>query len=119
MGYGLMLVHATIKEIKQRQEQQQPQKIARLERGLNMATRDNSSRVLVEAGIQPRMKHGVNTEFTNVRICLMTGIATERRGSAHGWRGTPTDTNWMQRRFRKPLFLSVGLPRHPWAFFRV
>jgi hypothetical protein len=32
MGYGLMLVHATIKEIKQRQEQQQPQKVARIER---------------------------------------------------------------------------------------
>ena len=30
MGYALMLVHATTKEIRQRQEQQQPQKVANL-----------------------------------------------------------------------------------------
>lgn len=30
MGYGLLRVHSTIKEIRQRQEQQQPQKVASL-----------------------------------------------------------------------------------------
>jgi hypothetical protein len=29
MGYALMMVHSTIKEIRQRQEQLQPQKVAR------------------------------------------------------------------------------------------
>jgi hypothetical protein len=33
MGYGLLLVHSTIKEIKLRQEQQQPQKVAAIRKG--------------------------------------------------------------------------------------
>lgn len=63
MGYGLMLVHATIKEIKQRQEQQQPQKIARRERVVDRAPKFNSGWDLASDKIQPRREHGSNTDL--------------------------------------------------------
>ena len=38
MGYALMLVHSTTREIRERQEQQQPQKVAGIPRAASLAT---------------------------------------------------------------------------------
>jgi len=65
MCYGLMLVHGTIKEIKQRQEQLQPQKIADSKAALKQGTPKDPVRGLAGKKIQPRMKHGSNADQMN------------------------------------------------------
>lgn len=54
MGYALLLLHTTIKEIKQRQEQQQPQKVAGFERALDRFTNNSPT----STGLARKFSHG-------------------------------------------------------------
>src|SRR5258708_1015632 len=53
----------------------------------------------------------------SLRGVELISMRRAKQGSAHGWRGNTTD-DLSCRSTMKTQSLSVGLPRHPWAYFR-